>query len=331
MVDIEIQTPAKAELKRFCALTGSYALTPEQLLQQAPDLLLSVSDSQRLVARASLWWRGTPAHQGERIGYIGHFAVTEGDGKAARALLHGCAEQLSSQGCTLAVGPIDGSTWRHYRLLTQRGDEPVFFLEPDNPDSWPRYFESQGFSPLTRYYSSVNDDIRQCEYPAEREAKFHAQGITLQPMDAQYLEQEMRSLYTLSCEAFADNFLYTPISEGEFLASYRCLTPVIDCRLIYIARHQERPVGFCFCLPDVMQQQRGQQVDTAIMKTLAVLPAYQGLGLGGLLIAKSTQAAQRLGMRRSIHAMMHEENRSRLLNRSQMRDFRQYTLYGKAL
>ena len=36
-----------------------------------------------------------------------------------------------------AVGPLDGSTWRRYRLVTERGVEPPFFMEPDNPDDWP--------------------------------------------------------------------------------------------------------------------------------------------------------------------------------------------------
>jgi len=29
---------------------------------------------------------------------------------------------------------MDGSTWHRYRLPTERGAEPTFFLEPDNPE-----------------------------------------------------------------------------------------------------------------------------------------------------------------------------------------------------
>ena len=40
-----------------------------------------------------------------------------------RLLGPGAGRGLES-GCTLAVGPMDGSTWRCYRLLTERGTEP---------------------------------------------------------------------------------------------------------------------------------------------------------------------------------------------------------------
>ena len=40
----------------------------------------------------------------------------------------------------MAVGPMDGSTWRRYRFITERGAEPAFFLETYNPDVWPLNF-----------------------------------------------------------------------------------------------------------------------------------------------------------------------------------------------
>ncbi len=331
MIDIQIQTLKETDLTRFCALTGSYPLQPEQILLHSPDRLVSINDSGKLLARASLWWRETATYREKRLGYIGHFAVKHDHGAAAIALLRACEEQLSSQKCGMAVGPIDGSTWRHYRLLTERGGDPAFFLEPDNPDAWPHYFESSGFTPIAHYYSSINDDIHRFEYPTVRETELTQQGITLQPIDTHNLDQEMRTIYTMSCEAFASNFLYTPISESEFLYNYQQLLSLLDYNLIHIARHHNHPIGFCFCLPDIKQRERGKQLDTMIIKTIAVIPDYQGMGVGSLLIGKSLDTAKRWGLSRAIHAMMHEDNRSRLINRTQMRDFRQYTLYGKVL
>ena len=45
------------------------------------------------------------------------------------------------------MGPLDGSTFRSYRLVTQpsfsdAAAHPPFLMEPDNPDEWPDDFEA---------------------------------------------------------------------------------------------------------------------------------------------------------------------------------------------
>ncbi len=331
MFDIQLQLLKDADLGQFTALDGSYPLLPEQIRTQAPDLLMTLSEGERLVARASLWWHETSVYEGQRLGYIGHFAIREGHDDAATSLLRRCEEVLVSQGCTMAVGPLDGSTWRHYRFLTERGNEPTFFLETDNPDSWPGYFVSRGFTPLARYYSAINNDISRSQPPERLEAQLSKQQVTVRAIDERDITQEMKKIYAVSCDAFSKNFLYTPISESEFIDNYQQILPVIDYRLIHIAYHKQRPVGFCFCLPDINQEKQGKRVDTVITKTIAVVPDFQGIGLGSLLMAKSMQVARGLGLSRSIIAMMHEDNHSRQLEHRLMHDFRQYTLYGKGL
>jgi hypothetical protein len=79
------------------------------------------------------------------------------------------------------------------------------------------------------------------------------------------------------------------------------------------------------------QAKRGERIDTAIMKTLAVLPGRRSAGLGGLLLFRSYQAAREQGLGRAIHALMHDANVSRNLNREHTRTLRRYTLYSRRL
>lgn len=316
-------TVRDADLGQFCSLPGLDELAPEDVRVHAPDALITLDATGGLVARASLWWSRVPEYRGERIGLIGHYAAS-GAHSAAQILSAACTE-LARRGCTLAVGPMDGSTWRRYRLLTGRGTEPPFFLEPDNPDDLPLQFEAQGFTALAHYFSSLNEDIRR---PWHSPA---ATGFTIRPLAPEHIEAELHRLWQMATATFAGNFLYTPIEEAEFRAMYLGLLPVVRPELVLIAERDAKPAGFCLAVPDLLQARRGVPVDTFIVKTLAVLPEYRGMGLGTLLVARTNEAAARLGMRRCIHALMHEDNPSRKIGHGFLRDFRRYTLFARRL
>src|ERR1700677_660183 len=134
-----VEIHASSELAGIVPSGDLLAIVPESLIADAPDahwVLIDASD--RIAARCSLWWRRVPSHGDQTLGVIGHFAAAD-SASGVELLRHSCA-QLAAKSCTLAVGPMDGNTWRRYRFVTDRGNEPPFFLEPDNPDEWPRYF-----------------------------------------------------------------------------------------------------------------------------------------------------------------------------------------------
>jgi GNAT superfamily N-acetyltransferase len=326
---IAVQTPAEREL--FCSLPGLSLLTPDLVARHAPDALWLLADASGAVAaRCSLWWRHTPPHEQHRLGLIGHYAVR--DGAAAAEILHLACEQLARQGCTLAVAPMDGNTWQRYRLLTERGTEPIYFLEPDNPDDWPGHFSAAGFSPLAQYFSSLIPDLEQDDSRAEETARrLAAQGVSVRGVDPGHLEDELRRVYAVALASFRDNFLYTPIDEATFLSLYHGVGSFLRPELVLLAELQGQVIGFHFGVPDLLQARRGQAIDTYIVKTLAVHPDHAGAGLGGLLTARGRQAARQLGFRRAIHALMHEDSRSRLLRSGTARTFRRYTLFARPL
>jgi len=323
-VTLTLASLRDADLARFCSLPAPDGPDPGQVRSHGPDALILVDGAGTPAARASLWWRRVPPYPGERIGLIGHYAAA--DARAAAAVLSAACAELARRGCTLAVGPMDGSTWRRYRLLTGRGAEPPFFLEPDNPDDWPGHFESQGFTPLARYVSALHEDLGR-----SWTASPAAEAFAFRPLAPGRIDAELRRLWRVSTRAFTDNFLYTPIGEAEFRAMYRRLLPLVRPELVLFAERDGEAAGFCFALPDRLQALRGEAVDTVIVKTVAVLPEWRGRGLGGALIARVGAAALRLGLRRSIHALMHEDNPSRKIGGGLLRDFRRYTLYGRRL
>jgi GNAT superfamily N-acetyltransferase len=309
---------------------GQTLIPAERLREEAPDTHCMLLDGGKIVACCSLWWRHVPALGQERLGIIGHF-VAEHSEPALRLLKH-CAAQLVENACSMAVGPMDGNTWRRYRFITDRGNEPLFFLEPDNRDEWPRVFLDAGFSPLATYTSALNLDLGRSNARNTAISNNMSQaGISIRHLDATRMEDELKRIYRLSLLAFRDNFLYTPLDESEFLAQYRKVLPHVRSELILVAERDSKPVAFLFTIPDLLRANREGKNDTIIIKTVAVSPDCAGMGLGTYLVEQAQQLAYQLGFQRSIHALMLESNRSRKISDHTATTMRRYTLYSLPL
>lgn len=302
---------------------------PERRLY-APDVSVLLHADGRLLARCSCWWRGAPAHEGMSSGVIGHYAAADTD--AGRALLRRACELIAAAGGAVAIGPMDGNTWRRYRFIVERGHEPVFLLEPDNPDAWPSHWTDAGFSPLASYTSAVNDDLS-IEDPRtdERLARLEADGVRVRTIDAARIDLELPRIHALSLRAFAGNFLYTPLGEREFAAQYHAVLPLVRPELVLLAERGDDLIGFMFAIPDALQARRGQPVDTVILKTIAVDPSAAGSGLGGAMLDLAQRTARRLGFARAIHALIHQTNTSKRISDRYARTIRRYALYARVL
>lgn len=318
------------ELQRFSAMAGATAPSTTADMATADEHWMVAGADGAPLARVSLWWNHVPPHGDRRTGLVGHYAACSDE--AAAILLRAACERLHERGCNVAIGPMDGSTWHRYRFVVERGSEPLFFLDVDQPDAWPRQFERAGFRELARYSSSLNPDLaRRFEREAEWAQRARDQGVTLRAIDAGRLEQELRSIYSVSCSAFARNFLYSPIDEETFLRMYRPVLPHIDPRLVLLAERERALVGFVFCIPDLLERERRGHARTIILKTFGVHPQAMQGGLGSHLAASAQRVAFELGYRRLIYAFMHDDNPSVRISAHYGPAIRRYALYSREL
>lgn len=318
---------ARAELDRWPQPPDWPRLTVAELEAHAPDATWLATSGDAVVGRASAWWTTAPPLSGESLGAVGHFAASSRD--AARLVLDAACEALRSRGATLAVGPMDGNTWRRYRLVVDAGTEPPFFLEPTNPPEWPRWFVDAGWKRHSEYVSSVNDDLSRVDTTgAEKARTLAGRGVVMRDLRLDDYDAELRRIYSVARVSFAGAYLYTPIDEDDFVAQYAAAKPAVVPSLVTIAEHDGIPVGFCFCVPDVNERAQGRPTRTAVLKTFAVLPGYTGLG--GALADRTHAEARRLGFTRVIHALMHVSNdRSRSLSRRIAHEIRRYALFER--
>ena len=325
-----VQLDDPGELATYDTPSGWQRLSRDELARQAPQRSLVAVQDGTPVARCSLWWKDVPALGDDRLGVIGHYGAT--DGAAARAMLEAACGMLAEQGCTRAVGPMDGNTWQRYRLVVERGTEPPFFLEPDNPPDWPTHFTDAGFLPLAHYLSALNDDLDKRDPRATAVADRLAQtGVTVRQLDPLRFDEELARIYRVAVTSFQRAFLYTPLSEAAFTTQYRAIRPLVRAELVLLAEREGEPVGFAFSVPDALEAARGAPPKTVIFKTLAILPDRAYSGLGSLLADRTHRAARDLGYTRVIHALIHESNHSRAVSERTGHTIRRYALFARAL
>ncbi len=321
---------ASQSLENLTHLQGISPLTPEIFTHHQPDLHLAIIEQNQLIARCSLWWHHTPVYPQEQLGFIGHYAAQNQE--AATLLFNHAFPVLAQHHCTLAIAPIDGNTWHNYRWITNWGNRPIFFLEPHHPPEFVDQAIQFGFTPFSQYYSALVSDLNQSDPRLSRVSdRLKTLGITIRPLHLPSWEQELHQIYQVAQISFRQNFLYTPLTEDEFITQYTLIRPYINPQLVLLAEHQKKLIGFLFALPDWYQTQQNLPCHTIILKTVAILPQRNYAGLGNLLVSQCHQIAQDLGYQFVIHALMHQSNSSLNISTRYAQPIRQYTLFAKPI
>lgn len=279
-------------------------------------------------ARCSLWWNEVPHVPGQRLGCIGHFAASNAE--AGAWILNAALETLTTHSCTMAVGPMNGNTWRSYRLVTDPGTEPAFFMEPENPAFWPDIFMASGFSCLAEYSSSMVRDLAREDgrFPRALE-RLTQHGIHIRNLEN--FEADLRKIYEVSVVGFPKNFLYTPLPEETFLAQYLPYRDKIRPEFVFLAEQGGKPVGYLFAIPDYAEALRGERIKTLIGKTLAILPGRSFAGLGVVLVEMLHRRALEAGYSQVIHALQNESNQVRNLSSAFGDIIRKYSLFSRMI
>lgn len=283
----------------------------------------------RIDAHAALWWKETPACEGERIGAIGGFSA--GDAAQAKLLLDAASARLAEAGCRIAVGPMNGNTWRRHRFVTESNGRGPFLLEPRNPGAWPQWWRQAGFTGLSRYSSSVIRLDGTPTVPPALKERLQRSGLVIRRLDPARYDDELRAIHAVCLRSFSSNFLYTPLDEESFLTAYGKLRDRVDADLVRIAERGGVPCGFVFCIRDLEADARGEK-PALIVKTLAVDPGSRCAGLGSLLVDETHRIGYENGYSEAIHALQHETNTSlKITGRHHGGVFRRYALFSKRL
>jgi GNAT superfamily N-acetyltransferase len=288
-----------------------------------------VTGTHSVVARATLWWRDTPVMDGRKIGTIGDF--TADDEETAIILLEHAVDILKKEGCEVAVGPMNGNTWRPHRFVIESSERGPFLLEPRNPAEYPVWWQQSGFSILSRYSSSLMPLAGTATISPALQERLERSGVRVRALDPQRYDDELRLIFAISLKSFSNNFLYTPLDEADFMNAYRKVRERVDPELVRIAERDGTACGFVFGISDIEALTRGEK-PALIVKTLAVDPSARCAGLGSLLVDELHRIGREKGYVEAIHALQHETNTSlKITDRHHGEVLRRYALFSKQL
>lgn len=283
--------------------------------------------------------------QGKPVGMLGFFAGLNQPEPIGR-LLNFAGQWLREHGAGSVIGPIDGDTWHSYRINLGPFEEPAFLMEPTNPPWYESLWTSARFTPVDRFHSKVIHDV-----PAAAEATCAAlqaardHGYRFRTLDKSRFEDELKTIYRISCQSFVDNFLYDEISESVFLELYRPSQNIVDPRLVLFAEDSVgEPVGFLFNVVDyqrAVQSMRGgkglgakvrfmlnkKHANAVNFKSIGILPEHRRKSLAAALMNLGYKATIEMGYRRANLCLIRDGNASSSLDGGQGKILRRYALY----
>lgn len=190
--------------------------------------------------------------EGQAVGLFGFFECLN-DREAAEALLEAASDWLRQQGMTRVRGPINLSTHNGCLFQIDGFETAPVVLMPYNPPYYPKFLEELGWQKAQDAYSYSFPITTVLPEEFEKSYRIATKsGVTFRPVHTkgEGFEADVRSIYRLTTQMFANNYSATPRTEEEFLEEAKSLQSLIDPDIFPVAEHNGKMVGYFMGLPD---------------------------------------------------------------------------------
>jgi len=279
----------------------------------------------KIVGRMALYTNPKIHYQNKKTALIGNYECMN-DSRVSQSLFEKLWQDLYLDGFSCVIGPINGSTWYDYRFKTDT-ENPPFFSEPEQQPFYNEDFLNQGFIVLGDYQSYLITDLEKKDEKVNRRIDhFLDNGLIFKSIDKLHLDSELKRLYEFSMQAFAGNFLFTPISCESFVQKYKSIERIISPEFSIFAEDKNgKLVGFVFGYPDLYNLEERRLVG----KTVAISPLRDYAGIGVVLERMITDRALENDYHSMIHAFIKSGTYSSNISKNQGTLYRTYRLYVK--
>lgn len=282
---------------------------------------------------------------------VGHFECVH-DPAVSSALFDAALDWLVARGARTVQGPLDGSIWISYRLVTEGFGPPPFLGEPYNKPYYPELFQAAGFRPLQRWFTMLprGRDLEQFDARGRKALKRATRrGYHFRRIDFGNLERELRIIHGLVMDSFSGFIGFHRLDFPVFLRMFGEMKSLSHPDLVWLAHDPEgRPVGCFVCLFDYARAVRAMKGRSGLAarirfvlrrKPASVLALYLakapgqgraaagvGLALTNLVLAET----RRRGLQWT-HALAAESSPALNFVPRSRGPLREYTLYERSL
>lgn len=265
---------------------------------------LVLFQAQQPIALCSLFKNADLTYENEPVLCFGYFECVN-DKNIAQKFIQSLYIEAKKLNIKQLIGPLNGSTWHDYRFA-EDFKQNLFFTERFHLPYYNTLLHEMGFEKIASYVSKK--DAKLAALPSKKmtqiEAFWKDKNLKIRNLDPNNYEKEIRKIHDFTLDAFANNFLYTPITKDTFLKKYLPIKPYLDFDLIFLAELNDELLGIIFTIPDAYNKNQ------LIVKTIAKKPGKISAGVTHILGQKLVETARKKGYTSMIHAFMHEDNAS---------------------
>lgn len=285
----------------------------------------------------------------EQIGFWGFFE-SQRDPQVVAALFDTVRRWHAERGLTALRGPVNPSMNYECGLLIEGFDSAPTFLMTYNPSWYPELIEGYGFRKvhdLFAYYGH-KDQL------AELRAKMGhiAEGVRdwcqaeIRPLDRGHFLRDVQTFLELYNSSLTHMWGFVPLTEAEMRHLARTFKYLVVPKLSLFAIVDGKPVGAVIALPDYNPRIKKiggrlfpfgwltllapfRDIRRARSMSIAVVPEYQRLGLGVLLLDRLIPTGLALGMVDVEFSWVSETNdlSRKSLERGGAKLYKRYRLY----
>ena len=263
-----------------------------------------------LLAKTTIFRNPFHKIDGQHACAIGHFECCD-DQEVFKNLMDAVVEEVKGLGSSYIIGPLDGSTWDTYRLVTA-SNRQAFFLDVETPEYYLRLFEDFGFTRLAEYKSTLAEElVEHWDKVSHVYDRLVELGVVFRAFMKDEAPTEFRKVSDLCLLAFQNNFLFSPISSEEFIDKMMPALAFMHPKATVVAELDDKIVGFIFSYPDL----NDKSAKTIVIKTLARDPSMKFQGIGSVLSSLAMKYAKEDGFVKGIHALMVNSNTSTYISK----------------
>lgn len=334
--------PIDAELRR--RLTGRSAF-----LTETRSAIFAAGDGHDVAHCVAFVNARYARAKGERVGFVGHFAVERGAVDEGIGLLERAETWLRERGCVRALGPVDGAPLAGGLALVDGFDESPMFPHPWTPPHYPDLFAHAGWQTAHRLWA-YELELGASAYRNRAARARAAAPCTVRPADSRRWRDEVEALARLLNAGYdAGHWEAQRFTVDEILELLAPARPAVE-RQLFFAEIDGRPVGSILGMHDlnpllrsfrgrsgawqaVQRRLHGRRLERAGVLDLVVAPEERRRGIASALVATLLDVYAAEGLTRALYYLVNEENApARALAESfGGRGRVRYAVYGKTL
>lgn len=225
------------------------------------------------------------------------------DVAVARALLDACAGWVAARGCDELMGSFNLTITQMIGTLTEGHEHAPYTYQDWSPPYLPGLLAACGFTPsypMRTFEVDVAGVPEAALLGPRQQALLADPEWSFEPIRRWRLDDSLRAACAVLNDGFADNPMFVPLTEAEFLFASKGMALVMDPRLGCLARHRGEPVGVLLCLPDLnpMMHAMGYRIgwrapchflrhrrpDRAAIVFYSVRRSHHALGVNGVML-----------------------------------------------